>query len=165
MSPERSSRSGPYEEDVDPPVSEQDLSPLLTEMETVPGERWAGAWIDRSYGTSLCVAVVEPHVHDVERLHELAFGAGWRANVVGARYSKAALDAFKERLTSVLAEPDAAGKWIALGPALSLNKVRVELSAVDPELIAKLLQAVPPDAISLRLLPGAKVIAMQGESQ
>jgi hypothetical protein len=137
-------------------IAEDRLQAILPSIEAAVGYRFGGLWIDERYGSStLAVAVVGPTQEDVDRLGDLARSVDWGAVVRAVRYSERELEEFAARLEPLLTRVEP-GLWFSLSWSAQSNRVEVELTRADPELLRTLASAIPSDALFVTIAPGLR---------
>jgi len=146
------------------PSTPQDwqLSLAFDEVRLTFGERWAGGWIRRARRVSCFVGAVAPHAADVSRVAAAFAAVGAVGATVACRYSEGDLTRMQERLHEILLSPLAHDKVLMVGQDPELNKLVVTLTVDDPELIEKLLNAIPRDAICVSVQPGVRIRPLGG---
>ena len=82
--------------------------------------------------------------------------------VVGMRYSRSELDAFKDRISDEIMRSNPGGPVVGVGAQrlYAPGTVFVQINARDQEVIERVQALVPPDALAFEIRPGAGYVAL-----
>jgi hypothetical protein len=146
---------------MEPQERQDGLYALVDTLHVHFGGRWADAWLlPQEHSSSLHVGIVDPTPEDVRFAADRARETGWHLTIHGVRYSKEELEQLKERILDVLMVPAPDSPIISCGFTASANAVRVELTRLDDDVIARMLELAPADALSFAVNPGARYVPL-----
>jgi hypothetical protein len=123
---------------------------LMATVGRLLGDRFGGAWTTQRRGRSVtCIGVVDGGSAEVNTLAPFFPDPG-AYEVVPVRYSWQDLVMMTRRL-DVLTEQGRPSALLAYGPDSSTNKVRIYLDSPDEQVIDRIAERLPADAVALDL--------------